>query len=124
MTNLHFPAFLRSRSKRTTFLSEGVKLCGVLCAICAAPLPFVEAWVAAWLLILVSIVSLTTFGIWTFNAVTNRSLLDSEEHTEQMAAIAMLGQNREERDPVVRAVEQTRLIENPRAGDKQESEDG
>jgi hypothetical protein len=107
------PALLKSQSRRTTFLSEGVKLCGLICAISAAPLPFVHGFVAIWLLVILSVVGLGTFGIWAFNAIRNRSLLDSEEHTEQMAAIAIMGQNREGKPPLLQPIEQVALSQNP-----------
>ena len=111
--NLPLQSLTQSSSKRTTFLSEGVKLAGILCAICAAPLPFVSGWIAAWLLGVLTLIGLGTFGIWAFNAVTNRPLLNSEEHTEQMAAIAVMGQNREGKPPILHAVDQTILTKNP-----------
>lgn len=115
--NFSLPTLLKSQSRRTTFLSEGVKLCGIVCAICAAPLAFVQGWIAVWLLIVLSVVGLGTFGIWAFNAVINRPLLDSEEHTEQMAAISLLGQNRENQPALIEAVMGQPMIENPRLSD-------
>jgi hypothetical protein len=101
-----------------------VTLCALVAAICAAPLAFVQAWIAVWLLMLMSVLVLGTFGIWAFHAVRNSHLLDTEEHTEQMAAISLLGVNRDGGTPVVRRVEQTALTQNPELSpDAQEKKD-
>lgn len=101
------------RTKRTNFLSVGVTLCALVAAICAAPLAFVETWIAAWLLGLMSILVLGTFGIWAFHAIRNPRLLDTEQHQEQMAAIPLLGLNRPEGSPLIEAVANAPLVENP-----------
>ena len=107
------PTMLRNTSQRTTFLSEGIKLCGFILAICAAPLFYVQDWVAAWLLAIMTIVGLGTFGIWAYNAIKNKNLHPSEEHTEQMAAISLLGQNRTGKAPVLTPLDQKILTQNP-----------
>jgi fatty acid desaturase len=106
-------SFVGTRSRRTNFLSVGVTLCALVTAICAAPLAFVEFWIAVWLLSLMSVLVLGTFGIWGFHAVKNRRLLDTEEHTEHMAAISLMGQNRDGQDPLVRSIASAVLIPNP-----------
>lgn len=121
------PALTQSHSKRRNFLSEGVKLCAFVCAICAAPLPWVDGWRAAWLLGILTIVGLGTFGLWAFSAAKNRKLIesDSEEHTEHLAAIAVFGQNREGKSPLLTQVEQSFLIENDSVSkEDQEASDG
>jgi hypothetical protein len=123
--NFTLPLGAYSTSKRTTFLSEGVKLCGIICAICAAPLAFVHAWIAIWLLGVLTIVALGTFGVWAVNAIKNKSAFDTEEHTEHMAAIAVMGQNREGKPPLLQAVDQALLTANPEANsDDQEKDRG
>ncbi len=117
------PSFLRTRSRRTNFLSVGVTLCALVAAICAAPLAFVQAWIAAWLLSLMTILVLGTFGIWAFHAVRNKHLLDTEEHTEHMAAISIMGQNRDGKAPLIRAIEQDVLTSNPEMSSEQREED-
>ena len=62
---------------------------------------------------ILTIVGLGTFGIWAYNAIKSRHLLDSEEHTEHMAAIAVMGLNREGKPPLMQTVEQIALTENP-----------
>lgn len=99
--------FFRSRSRRTNFLSVGVTLCALVAAICAAPLAFVTPWIAIWLLSLMTILILGTFGIWAFHALKNKHLLDTEEHTESMAAISFLGINREGKEPLLQALDQS-----------------
>lgn len=119
--NFTLPLGSFSSSKRTTFLSEGVKLCGIICAICAAPLAFVQPWIAAWLMGIFTIVGLGTFGIWGVNALRNKAVFDSEEHTEHMAAIAVMGQNRDGKPPLLQSVDQALLTTNPEASsDSQE----
>lgn len=117
------PALLKSQSRRTTFLSEGVKLCALLSAICVAPLAFIKSpWISAWLLMIVSVVSLGTFGIWAYHALTNKPLLNSEEHDEQMAAIAIFGQNRDGKPPLIEAINQAVLTQNPAMSASNEGE--
>ena len=108
---MDFP-FLRWRSRRTNFLSVGVTLCALVAAICAAPLAFVTTWIAVWLLSLMTVLILGTFGIWAFHAVRNKHLLDTEEHTEQMAVISTLGVNREGQEPLLKSVGQALLSPN------------
>ena len=109
---MEFP-FFRTRSHRTNFLSVGVTLCALVAAICVAPLAFVKTWIAIWLLSLMSVLVLGTFGIWVFHAVRNKHLLDTEEHTEQMAAISLLGINRDGKEPLLQAIQQQLLSTNP-----------
>ncbi|WP_156103320.1 hypothetical protein [Sphingobium herbicidovorans] len=106
-------SFLASRSKRTNFLSVGVTLCALIAAICAAPLAFVEVWIAAWLLALMTILVLGTFGIWAFHAVKNPRLLDTEQHLEQMAAIPLLGSNQINGPPIVKPIIGEPTVQNP-----------
>ena len=123
--NFTVPVGSFSTSKRTTFLSEGVKLCGLICAICAAPLAFVRPWIAIWLLVVLTVVALGTFAVWVVNAIRNKSAFDTEEHTEHMAAIAVMGQNRDGQPPLMQVVDQARLSANPEAGkDDQELDRG
>lgn len=82
-----------TRSSRTNFLSVGVTLCAIVAAICVAPLAFVTGWIAVWLLVLITILVLGTFGIWAYHAIRNPRLLDTEQHQEQMAAIPLMGNN-------------------------------
>lgn len=63
-----------------------------------------------------SVLVLGTFGIWAFHAIKNKHLLDTEEHTEQMAVISTLGLNREGKEPLLKAVGQTLLSPNPEVG--------
>jgi fatty acid desaturase len=120
---IDLPSFIRTQSRRTNFLSVGVRLCALVAAICAAPLAFVRPWIAIWLLVLMTILVLGTFGIWLFHAIKNRHLLDTEEHTEQMAAISLIGQNREGKAPLIRAVEQAYLTSNPELSPDQPEEE-
>ena len=123
--NFTLPLGSFSSTKRTTFLSEGVKLCGLVSAVCVAPLPFVPTWIAIWLLSIFTIVALGTFAVWAINAIKNKSVYDSEEHTEHMTALAMLGQNREGMAPLVKVIDQALLGANPEAGSSdQEKHDG
>ena len=85
----------------------------MIAAICAAPLAFVTPWIATWLLSLMSILILGTFGIWAFHAVRNPRLLDTEDHLEQMAAISIMGQNREDSVPLLTSLDQRNLQQNP-----------
>lgn len=103
----------RTQSTRTNFLAVGVRLCALIAAICAAPLAFVSVWIAVWLMVLMSILVLGTFGIWAYHAVKNSHLLNTEEHTEKMAAISLMGQNRDGLPPLVIEIEQDVLIQNP-----------
>lgn len=102
------------KTRRTNFLSVGVTLCALIAAICAAPLAFVHDWIAVWLLGLMSILVLGTFGIWAFHAIRNPRLLDTEQHQEQMAAIPLLGANRLGEAPTIEAIIDAPLTENPR----------
>ena len=113
-------SLLGLRDKRTTFLSVGVTLCILIAAICVAPLPFVGDWIAIWLLCLLSILVMGTFSIWAFHAIRNPRLLDSEQNREQMAAIALFGQNVPGKSPLLRPVDQTALIENPNTASGQQ----
>ena len=110
---MQLPTIVGSRSRRTNFLSVGVTLCAMIAAICAAPLAFVTPWIATWLLSLMSILILGTFGIWAFHAVRNPRLLDTEDHLEQMAAISIMGQNREDSVPLLTSLDQRNLQQNP-----------
>ena len=110
---MQLPTIVGSRSRRTNFLSVGVTLCAMIAAICAAPLAFVAPWIATWLLSLMSILILGTFGIWAFHAVRNPRLLDTEDHLEQMAAISIMGQNREDSVPLLTSLDQRNLQQNP-----------
>ena len=105
---------LLTRSRRTNFLSVGVTLCALVAAICVAPLAFVQFWIAVWLLVLASVLILGTFGIWAYHAINNPRLLDTEQHHEQMAAIPLLGANRDGKAAVIEALIDVPLIENPR----------
>ncbi|MBH5322557.1 hypothetical protein [Aurantiacibacter sediminis] len=117
-------SFLQNSSRRTTFLSEGIKLCAIITVVCAAPLPFVELWIAIWLLVILSAVALGTFGVWAYNAVKNQHLFPSEEHREQMAAVSLLGRNRDDQPPLLTPVELTDLGQNPESPtSSQESDD-
>ena len=110
---MQLPTIVGSRSRRTNFLYVGVTLCAMIAAICAAPLAFVAPWIATWLLSLMSILVLGTFGIWAFHAVRNPRLLDTEDHLEQMAAISIMGQNREDSVPLLTSLDQRNLQQNP-----------
>lgn len=101
------------RSRRTNFLSVGVTLCAIIAAICVAPLAFVQPWIAIWLLILLTVLVLGTFGIWAFHAVRNPRLLDTEDHVEHMAAISLLGANQEGGRAYVEAITADLVVENP-----------
>ncbi|MCP9223122.1 hypothetical protein MKP08_10210 [Erythrobacter sp. LQ02-29] len=118
-----FPTIFRqSLTKRTTALSDGQKLCGIIMAVCAAPLFKAEGWIAFWLLSIITLVGLLTFGLWFFRAVTGRNE-PTEEHTEQMAAIAVWGQNRTEGKPLMKSVAQTELTHNPQSLENPERKD-
>jgi hypothetical protein len=54
-----------------------------------------------------------TFAIWAFHAIKNPRLLDTEQHQEQMAAIPLIGINRAGKKPVIEALLDAPLIENP-----------
>lgn len=115
-----FPTLFRqSLTKRTTSLSDGQKLCGIILAICAAPLFKVDGWIAIWLLSIITIVGLSTFGLWFYRAITGKTE-PTEEHTEQMAAIAVWGQNTESGKPLIRPVDQSVLTHNPESSDHPE----
>lgn len=119
----NFPTLLRqSLTKRTTSLSDGQKLCGMILAICAAPLFKVDGWIAVWLLTIMTIVGLSTFGLWFFRAVTGKTE-PTEEHTEQMAAIAVWGRNSDSGPSLMQPVQQTSLTHNPASSDHPEAED-
>lgn len=119
----NFPGIIRqSLTKRTTSLSDGQKLCGIILAICAAPLFKVDGWIAIWLLTIISIVGLSTFGLWFFRAVTGKNE-PTEEHTEQMAAIAVWGRNSEDGQSLMRSVQQTSLTHNPASSEHPEADD-
>lgn len=115
-------ALSRSQSRRTNFLSAGVTLCVLVTAVCAAPLAFVPGWIAAWLLTVLTFLALGTFGVWAFHAIKNSHLLSTEEHTEHMAAIAQLGQNRTGKPPLVLSVDQEALTSNPDLAAQQDGE--
>jgi hypothetical protein len=119
------PAIIKQTfTRRTTSLSDGQKLCGIILAICAAPLFKVDGWVAIWLLSIITIVGLGTFGLWFFRAVTGKTE-PTEEHTERMAAISLLGRNHDGKEPEVIKVEQTVLTANPKSeADPREAGDG
>ncbi|MEM7664585.1 MAG: hypothetical protein AAF250_01895 [Pseudomonadota bacterium] len=106
--------FRQTFTRRTTSLSDGQKLCGIILAICAAPLFKVDGWMAVWLLSLITIVGLGTFGLWFFRAVTGKTE-PTEEHTENMAAISLLGKNKDGKEPEVIQVEQQVLTSNPKS---------
>lgn len=101
------------KTRRTNFLSVGVTLCALIAAICAAPLAFVHEWIAVWLLVLMTVLVLGTFGIWAFHAIRNPRLLDTEQHHEQMAAIPLMGANRLGGPPTIEEVIDVPLTENP-----------
>lgn len=110
----NLPTILKqSFTKRTTSLSDGQKLCGIILAICAAPLFKVTGWMAVWLLSIITIVGLGTFGVWFFKALTGKTE-PTEEHTENMAAISLMGQNRTGKAPIVAAITDVPIVENPR----------
>lgn len=69
---------------------------------------------AVWLLSLITIVGLGTFGLWFFRAVTGKTE-PTEEHTENMAAISLLGKNKDGKEPEVIQVEQQVLTSNPKS---------
>lgn len=104
--------FRQSFTKRTTSLSDGQKLCGIILAICAAPLFKVTGWMAIWLLSIITIVGLGTFGLWFFRALMGKTE-PTEEHTENMAAISLMGQNRDGKSPIVEAIVNVPIVENP-----------
>ena len=107
------PTILRQTStRRTTPLSEGVKLCGIILSICAVPLLKVTGWIAAWLLVVMSVVGLGTFAVWVFKTLTGKSE-PTEEHTENMAAISLLGQNRDGQQAIIEIVPNEPPVENP-----------
>ncbi len=121
---INLPAFIQhSTTKRTSALSEGSKLCAIILAICAAPLFVVSGWMAVWLLTIITIVGLGTFGLWFFKDVTGKNK-PTEEHTENMAAIALFGQNRDGKSPLLQSVDQSLLGSNPETSDAQESDRG
>jgi fatty acid desaturase len=101
------------RTKRANFLSVGVTLCSLIAAICAAPLAFVNTWIAVWLLGLMTILILGTFSIWAFYAIKHPHLLNTEDHAEQMAAISMLGANRPGQEALVEMITGQPVLENP-----------
>ena len=115
-----FPGFIGSRTTRTNFLSVGVTLCAIIAAICAAPLAFVTPWIAIWLLCLMSVLVLGTFCIWAFHAIKNPRLLDTEHHVEQMAAISVMGQNRENGTPLLTSFDHSVLTQNPSISNPEE----
>jgi fatty acid desaturase len=108
------------RSTRTNFLSVGVTLCAIVAGICVAPLAFVQSWIAVWLLCLVTVLVLGTFGIWAFHAVKNPKLLNTEHHQEQMAAISLLGHNRDNGTPLIESVANQPITENPMLGQEEQ----
>lgn len=111
--NEDIPAILKhSFTKRTTSLSDGQKLCGIILAICAAPLFKVSGWMAVWLLSIITIVGLGTFGVWFFKALSGKTE-PTEEHTENMAAISLMGQNRTGKGPLIEALTNVPTVENP-----------
>jgi hypothetical protein len=69
-----------------------------------------------------TVLVLGTFGIWAFHAVRNKHLLDTEEHTEHMTAISIMGQNRDGKAPLMKAIEQAVLTPNPDLSSKQREE--
>jgi CDP-diglyceride synthetase len=93
-----------------------VSLCAIIAAICAAPLAFVEVWVAVWLLTLITILVLGTFGIWAFHTIRNPRLLDTEHHQEKMAEISLLGVNQPDQSAIVKEIVNQPLVENSRIG--------
>jgi hypothetical protein len=108
------PSLFGHLKRRTNFLSTGVTLCSIVAAICAAPLAFVVPWIAMWLLSLMTLIVLGTFGIWAFHAVKNPRLLDSEEHTEQMGVISVYGKNSLIDEPRTISIDPAIASENPR----------
>ena len=101
------------QTKRANFLNVGVMLCGIVAAICVAPLAFVHAWIAVWLLSLMTILILGTFGIWAYYAISNPKLLETESHAENMAAISVLGTNRDGKKALVQAITGQPSVPNP-----------
>ena len=67
---------------------------------------------AVWLLSIITIVGLGTFGVWFFKALTGKTE-PTEEHTENMAAISLMGQNRTGESPIIETIANERTIENP-----------
>jgi hypothetical protein len=67
---------------------------------------------AIWLLTIITIVGLGTFGLWFWRALTGKTE-PTEEHTENMAAISLLGRNRDGEAPFVEAIVNAPTIENP-----------
>ena len=101
-------------TKRANFLSVGVTLCSIVAAICVAPLAFVHTWIAIWLLVLATILILGTFGIFAFYAIYRPGILSTESHVEKMAAISILGTNRESEPAVLQAIAGLPVVDNPR----------
>ena len=108
-------SLVQFRSRRTNFLSVGVTLCALITAICVAPLAWLQSeWMAIWLLGLVTVLVLGTFGIWAFHAIKNPHLLDTENHIEQMAAISVLGENRTGKSAIIESIVGEGVSDNPR----------
>lgn len=121
---LDLSSFIQTSSKRTNFLSVGVRLCFLVAAVCAAPLAFVTGWIAVWLLSLMTVLVFGTFGVWAFHAVRNPRLLDTEEHTEQMAATSVFAQNRTGDMPLLKHLQPAALSPNPElSGDQSKAEE-
>ncbi|MBX7460431.1 hypothetical protein [Qipengyuania huizhouensis] len=119
---MNLPTILRQTStKRTSALSEGSKLCGIILAICAAPLFVVEGWMAIWLLSIISLVGLGTFGLWFYKELKGKNL-PTEEHTENMAAISLMGQNRDGKEPIIEAIMDETPVANPRLGQGEQAQ--
>ena len=99
-TNLISAFLLSRRTMKPNVLSVGLRLCSIVAALCVAPLAFVHVWIAVWLLTLMTIIVLGTFGIFAFHSVRNPELLRTEDHVEQMARITqVIGYNRPDQVP-------------------------
>lgn len=112
----------QTATKRTTSLSDGQKLCGLILAICAAPLFKVNGWMAVWLLTIITVVGLLTFGLWFYRAITGKSE-PTEEHVEHMAAIGVWGKNTPDGSTQIHPILQQKLAQNPNSSDKAEDND-
>jgi hypothetical protein len=110
-----FQFLKQSTTTRPNFLSVGVRLCTLVAAICAAPLAFVHAWIALWLLCLMTILVLGTFAIFAYYAIKDPPSLSTESHKETMEAISVLGVNRENAPALIEVVSGVPAIENPQA---------
>ena len=106
-------------TKRTTSLSEGSKLAILIFAICVSGLGFAEPWAARWLLGLGISIVILTFGLWFVREIRGKNT-PTEEHREAMAAIGLLGKNRDGATPELKAIEQSLLISNPEVAEPEQ----